>query len=531
MPKRSMLFLTALVIIAAAPAAEAAGPRRPNILFIMSDDHAVQALSAYRHPVSRLAPTPNIDRIARNGAVFENSFVTNSLCGPSRAAMLTGKFGHINGFNRNGQRFDTAQWTWPRALKEAGYQTAVVGKWHIGPTPGAIDFDYWKVLDDQGEYYNPDFITSAGKTRTPGYATDIVTDMGIDWLEHRRQPDKPFLLMVHHKAPHRNFMPALRHVQKYQGVRFPVPSSYFDGYAGRLPAARQEMTIARDMYEGHDLKMTVREGSTDLRYNRWPEAFDRMTPDQRMAWDSLHQADNDAMNRAGYGAREMALWKYQRYMAEYLGTLAAVDEGVGRLLDHLERTGLAKNTLVVYTSDQGFFLGEHGWFDKRWMYEESLRTPLLMQLPGRIPAGRRVAGMVQNIDYASTFLDFAGVPAPADLQGRSLRPLAEGRAAGEWRDSIYYHYYEFPDFHAVRPHFGVRTGRYKLIRFYGDIDAWEFYDLKADPREMRNRIGEPAYAGRIAKLKTELARLRKKYRDDTPQPLPSLAAAKFSATG
>jgi len=519
---RLLAAATSLSLVVSLPAGarDRAAPRqpRPNILFIMSDDHALQAISAYGHPVSRLAPTPNIDRIARNGARFDNSFVTNSLCGPSRAAMLTGKFGHINGFSQNGQTFDTAQWTWPRALKEHGYQTAVVGKWHIGRTPGAINFDYWKVLDDQGKYYNPDFITPAGMQRVEGYATDLTTRYALDWLKQRRDPDRPFALMVHHKAPHRNWMPALRHVQKYQGVRFPVPDNYFDDYAGRLPAAKQEMNIYRDMYEGHDLKMTVAEGSTELRYNRWPDDFERMTPAQRAEWDRLHQADNDAMNRAKPSGRAMALWKYQRYMAEYMGTVASVDESVGALLDYLEANGLSRNTIVVYTSDQGFYLGEHGWFDKRWMYEESLRTPFLIQYPGHIPAGSTVGRMIQNIDYAPTFLDYAGVPAPPEIQGRSLRPLAEHRRAPGWRDSIYYHYYEFPGFHSVRAHYGVRTARYKLMRFYGDIDSWEFYDLKRDPHEMRNRIDDPAYRGRIATLRTELARLRAHYRDDTPAP-------------
>ncbi|RHW18579.1 DUF4976 domain-containing protein [Sphingomonas gilva] len=498
--------------------AASAEPRgtRPNIVFIMSDDHAVQAISAYGHPVSKLAPTPNIDRIAQNGVVFRNSFVTNSLCGPSRAAMLTGKFGHVNGFNKNGETFDASQWTWPRALKEAGYQTAVIGKWHIGPTPEGIDFDYWKILDDQGKYYNPDFITAGGRTRVEGYATDLITRYSLDWLKTRRDPDKPFMLMVHHKAPHRNFMPALRHVQKYQGVEFPVPPTYFDDYKSRPAAARQEMNIYRDAQEGHDLKMTVAVGSTRLRENIWPDDFDRMTPAQRAEWDRLHQAGNDAMNAAGLEGRDMALWKYQRYMQEYLGTVAAVDEGVGELLDYLEESGLAENTIVVYTSDQGFYLGEHGWFDKRWIYEESMRTPLLVQYPGHIRGGTTVDALVQNIDYAPTLLECAGVPAPGGIQGRSLAPLVEGKPPADWRRSLYYHYYEFPGFHSVRAHYGVRSDRYKLARFYGDIDAWEFYDLKADPTEMHNRIDDPAYREEIATMKAELARLREYYGDETP---------------
>jgi arylsulfatase A-like enzyme len=495
----------------------AAQPKRPNIVFIMSDDHAVQAVGAYGHPVSRLAPTPNIDRIARNGATFTNSFVTNSLCGPSRAAMLTGKFGHVNGFNQNGETFDGRQPTWPRALKEAGYQTAVIGKWHIGRTPEGLKFDDWKILDDQGEYYNPDLISAEGVNRVEGYTTDLITQYSLDWLKTRRDPARPFALMVHHKAPHRNWMPAPRHFLKYANVRFPVPENYFDSYEDRPAAAQQRMEIRRDMHEGHDLKMTTKVGSSELRYDPWKQAFGRLTPEQRKAWDAAYQAANDAVNAARLSDRELALWKYQRYMQQYLATIASVDDGVGAILDYLEQSGLADNTIVVYTSDQGFFLGEHGWFDKRFIYEESFRTPLLVQYPGRIKPGTKVDALVQNIDYAPTFLDYAGVPIPADIQGRSLVDLTRGRTPNDWRKCLYYHYYEYPGAHYVHPHYGVRNARYKLARFYGGVDAWEFYDLEADPQEMRNRIADPAYRDQIAAMKAELARLRQHYGDTTPR--------------
>lgn len=493
-----------------------AGPR-PNIIFIMSDDHAYQAISAYGSDVSKLAPTPNIDRIARNGAIFLNSYVTNSLCGPSRGTMLTGQFSHMHGFTRNGQHFDNSRWNWVRALSHSGYQTALFGKWHLNRAPEGIGVDDWKVLDDQGEYYNPDIITPTGRSVVPGYATDLITQYSLDWLKNR-DPNKPFALLVHHKAPHRNFMPALRYIQKYVGTQFPVPTNYFDHYDGRPAAAAQEMTIAKDMYEGHDLKMTVDVGSTRLRYNRWPGAFDRMTPEQRAEWDRLHQADNDKMNASKMTDREMALWKYQRYMDEYLGTVAAVDEGVGKLLDYLEATGLDQNTIVVYTSDQGFYLGEHGWFDKRFIYEESLRTPLLIQYPGHIRPGSRITAPVQNVDYAPTFLDYAGLPIEPSIQGRSLRQVAAGRTPSDWRKDIYYHYYEYPGFHSVRAHYGIRGPRYKLVRFYGDIDNWEFYDLKTDPNEMHNRIADPKAQSVIADLKRRLVALRAQYQDhDGPQ--------------
>lgn len=518
---------------AASSAAPQAEQRRPNIVFIMSDDHAYQAVSAYGGEIGRLAPTPNIDRIAREGAIFVNSYVTNSLCGPSRATMLTGQFSHLHGFTRNGERFDNAAWNWVREIGAAGYQTALFGKWHLNYSPEGAGIQTWKVLDDQGKYYNPDIITPEGRSVVEGYATDLVTDFSLDWLEEERDPDRPFAILIHHKAPHRNFMPAIRHLQKYLGTEFPVPTNYFDHYDGRPAAAAQEMTIYEDMYEGHDLHMTEAEGSSELRFDRWPDDFARMTPEQRAAWDARMQASNDAMNEAGLAGRELALWKYQRYMKQYLATVAAVDDSVGRVLDWLEANGLDDNTIVVYTSDQGFYLGEHGWFDKRFMYEESLRTPLVMRFPGRIAPGTRVEAPVQNVDYAPTFLDFAGLPVRDAIQGRSLREVVDGDAPADWREDIYYHYYEYPGFHSVRAHYGVRTDRYKLIRFYGDINQWEFYDLATDPGEMHNRIDDPAVQPIVARLKTRLEALRAQYRDsDGPavrDPLTAVAKGRRDA--
>ena len=519
----------------ARPAVAVVAQKRPNIIFIMSDDHAQTAISAYGTQIGRIAPTPNIDRIAKNGALFENSYVTNSLCGPSRATMLTGLFSHLHGFTKNGQRFDNASWNWVRELGLSGYQTALFGKWHLNYSPAGAGIDSWAVLDDQGRYYNPDIITPEGKKVVEGYATDITTDLTLQWLTERRKPGQPFVLMMHHKAPHRNFMPAIRHVQKYVGADFPVPTNYFDHYDGRPAAAAQEMTIARDMYEGHDLKMTTKEGSRELRFNPWTDDFNRMTEAQRNAYFGALQPGNDAMNRANLSEREMAIWKYQRYMDEYLGTVAAVDESVGRVLDWLEASGERDNTIVVYTSDQGFYLGEHGWFDKRFMYEESLRTPFLMQYPSQIAPGTRVAVPIQNIDYAATFLDYAGLPPRAEIQGRSIRPVTDGVAPADWRDAIYYHYYEYvrgPGNHAVSAHYGIKSARFKLIRFYGHVNQWEFYDLASDPNEMRNLIDEPAMQGRIAEMKRRLAALRQQYRDsDGPAVADALTSAKAVARG
>ncbi len=491
----------------------------------MSDDHAQAAISAYGEPIGLMAPTPNIDRIARDGALFENSFVTNSLCGPSRATMLTGQFSHMHGFTKNGQKFDNSMWNWPRALSQAGYDTALFGKWHLNYSPEGAGIGTWKVLDDQGKYYNPDVITPDGRSVVEGYATDIITDQSLDWLEHGRDRSKPFAILIHHKAPHRNFMPAIRHIQDYLGTQFPIPDNYFDHYDGRPAAEAQEMNIYRDMYEGHDLKMTKGVGSQEVRFNPWPDDFARMTPEQRSAYFGALQADNDKLNAADMTPRELAVWKYRRYMSEYLGTVAAVDDSVGRVLDWLEQSGLSKNTIVVYTSDQGFYLGEHGWFDKRFMYEQSLRTPLLMLYPGHIKPGTHVKVPVQNVDYAPTFLDYAGLPKRDTVQGRSLRMVAEGRSPANWRKDVYYHYYEYPGFHSVRAHYGVRTDRYKLIRFYGDIDKWEFYDLQTDPDEMHNRIDDPKVRPIVTRLKARLAELRAQYQDsDGPAVNAPLAA-------
>ncbi|WP_268223752.1 sulfatase family protein [Sinomicrobium oceani] len=470
---------------------QASPGERPNIIFIMADDHAQQAISAYGHPIGQIAPTPNIDRIARNGAIFRNNFCTNSICGPSRAVILTGKHSHENGFRKNGDRFDGSQPTLPKYLKAEGYRTAMIGKWHLYGAP--TGFDYWDILNDQGNYYNPEFIRGRDTVVTPGYATDLITDKALSWLKETAKQDKPFFVMMHHKAPHRNWMPALRHAAMYDSVKFPLPDNYFSEHQNQLAAQQQLMTVYEDMYEGHDLKMSVAEGSTELASNPWTNDFDRMSPEQRQTWDSIYLPKNNAMHRAGLKGKAMAEWKAQRYLQDYMATIASVDESVGRVLDYLEANDLDKNTIVIYTSDQGFYLGEHGWFDKRFMYEESLRMPLLIQYPGHIPERTNVAALTQNLDFAATFLDFAGVAIPEDMQGKSFRSLAEGTHDENFRDAVYYHYYGYPDFHMVKKHYGVRTRRYKLMHFYDDIDTWEMYDLETDPGENNNIYGNPKY--------------------------------------
>lgn len=514
--KRSIILLVGILFLAGCKPEhleKKSENRKPNILFIMADDHAMQAISAYGHPISQLAPTPNIDRIAKNGALFKRAFVTNSICGPSRAVILTGKYSHINGFRQNGDRFDGSQPTLPKMLQKAGYQTAVTGKWHLHGYPEG--FDYWKIIVDQGQYYNPDFIEQTGDTvRLEGYATDIITDDALDWIENGRNDSLPFFMMVHHKAPHRNWMPPLRHANKYDSVQFPLPDTYFPDFENQKAAQEQLQTIYTDMYEGHDLKISKEYGSTELAVNPWTTDFERLTPTQRKQWDAAYLPKNNAFWEADLHGKELDTYKGQRYLRDYMATVAAVDDGVGKILDYLEQKNLDENTLVVYTSDQGFWMGEKGWFDKRFMYEESFGTPLMMQLPGSISAESEVNAMVLNLDFAQTFLDFAGASEMgSEMQGKSFKGLLNGSTdEADFRNVVYYHYYDYPAFHMVKKHYGIRTERYKLIHFYDDIDTWEFYDLEKDPRELTNSIDDDTYADVIEMMHQKLDSVQKVYK-------------------
>lgn len=489
---------------------------KPNILFIMSDDHAFQAISAYGNGLNS---TPNIDRIAADGIRFNRAFCTNSISAPSRAVILTGRFSHLNGLRDNSDRFDGSQPTLPKMLKPAGYQSAVIGKWHLKTDP--VGFDYWRILIDQGPYYNPDMKDSTGVHRYEGYTTTIIGDQAIEWLD-KRDRNRPFFLMVNNKAPHRHWCPEPKYFGKFENTRFPVPENYFDDYSGRGRAAKeQEMSVIKDMTIHYDLKIYPREGdSLQGPDANWDTELRRMNEDQRKSWDAYYKPLSEKYYNAGLTGTELARWKLQRYLEDYLAVIQSVDDQVGRLLTYLKENGLDKNTLVVYTSDQGFYLGEHGWFDKRFMYEESLRTPMLMRFPGKIKPGSESYDLVQNLDFAPTFLDLAGIDKPDGLQGMSMLPLfrqSKGRsdqADPEWRKSIYYHYYEYPGVHAVKRHYGVRTGRYKLIHFYNDIDEWELYDLQTDPREMKNVYDDPAYSEIRTSLHKELDSLRLKYADE-----------------
>jgi arylsulfatase A-like enzyme len=464
--------------------------RPPNILFIFGDDHAYQAISAYGDP-RRLIDTPHIDRLAREGVRFDRCVVPNSICGPSRASVLTGKYSHRNGFyNNTNSRFDGAQTTFPKLLRAAGYQTALFGKWHLVTDP--TGFDLWHILPGQGVYYNPRMIRNGQRVEHQGYVTDIITELSLDWLRHRDR-SKPFLLMCQHKAPHREWLPALRHLGHDHDRRYPEPPTLFDDYSGRGPAEHdQDMTIAKTMTLV-DLKLTPPKDLTD---------------DQRRAWNAYYEPRNAAFRAAALSGNELVRWKYARYLHDYLGCVKAVDESVGRLLKFLDDNGQAGDTIVVYSSDQGFYLGEHGWFDKRWIFEESLRAPLLVRWPGIVTPGSTTARLVSNIDFAETLLEAAGLSVPADMQGRSLVPILKGQVPRDWRTSFYYQYFEYPVPHHVRPHYGVVTGRYKLVRFEGSPEEWELFDLETDPHELRSVYGVPAYAPIVAALKGELDRLR-----------------------
>lgn len=498
------------------PASESKTASRPNIVIIVTDDHAKNAVSGYG---SKLLKTPNIDRIGQEGIRFENAFVTNSLCGPARAVILTGKYSHLNGFRDNNDSFDNTQITVPKILREAGYYTAVVGKWHLVTEP--TGFDFWNILIDQGSYYNPDFVEMGDTTTREGYTTDIITDLAIRTLD-TRPAEKPFLMMVHQKAPHRNFMPNLKHLGVFDSTTFPVPATYFDDYKSRSLAAKEQDMEIRNMFHAYDLKLRVPEELIDPGTGghsggdgkkMWQGDYDRFTAEQKKLWDDYYKPISDAFYKANLKGKALEEWKYQRYIQDYLGCVVSVDENVGRLLYYLEKKNLLENTLIIYTSDQGFFLGEHGWYDKRFMYEESIGIPLLMRMPEKFKTQQVNKDLVLNLDIAPTVLDAAGLKIPADFQGSSLLNLSsEKNHAG--RSSIYYHYYEFPyGAHKVKKHYGIRTPRYKLIHFYNDIDDWELFDLKNDPYEINNLYRENSYQLLSDSLKNELEKLKEFYLD------------------
>lgn len=553
MNSKSILSLAALSCVTAVYAQQQKAQQHPNIVYIMCDDHAYQCISAYGSALSKLAPTPNIDRLAERGMRFDRAFVENSLSTPSRACLMTGQYSHQNGQRQLGEGIDTTRTFFTELLQEAGYQTAVVGKWHMGCAPKG--FDYYHVYNDQGQYWNPQYRgtdTNNEFVVEEGYSTDLTTDHALSFIEHR-DPSKPFCLLLHHKAPHRNWQANLKYLGMYDDVEFPMPENFYDDYATRGSAARtQKMSVTRDMRWEQDFKvpemLDLNNPDSKDSYNALMGEINRMTPEQRSAWGRYYFPRNRRLLEAQLKGKDLDNWKYQVYIRDYMSVIASVDESVGRVLDYLDKNGLTDNTMIVYTSDQGFYMGEHGWFDKRFMYEESLRTPLIVSYPGHTKPGSVCNRLVQNIDYAPTFLALAGVQQPKDMPGRSLVPvLNNGDNVKNWRQSIYYHYYDYPTYHMVRKHDGVRTERYKLIHFYGKggldavsenkyqnvpgtreygtmkglesigyfepkdeaVDYCELYDLQADPHEQNNIFGKPGTEKIMKQLQRELDKYRK----------------------
>lgn len=501
--------------------------QRPNILFILSDDHAYQAIGAYGN---KIIATPNIDRIAKNGFLFENAVVANSICGPSRATLLTGQFSHKNGYKVNDGELDTAQPFVSTILSDHGYQTAWIGKWHLGSLPQG--FDYWRVMPVQGHYFNPDFITQQKDTVIyPGYVSDIISDLTEDYLDHR-DTSKPFFLVVGEKATHREWLPDLSDLGRYDDIHFPLPKTFYDDYKGRIAAAAQKMEIGEVLTLKTDLKMhqpfganqsnnTGKKVSSNLsptlynatmRYYQQGE-YGRMDSIQSGAYRKYYDAIARNLDSSHLSGNALTEWKYQRFLHDYYATTNSMDRNIGRLLHYLDRTGLSKNTIVVYASDQGFYLGEHGWFDKRFMYEPSLRTPLIVRLPSNTAKTQKVEQVISNVDWAPTILDWAGVLKPTSMQGTSFVPVLKNPLLKTWDNKAYYHYYETPGPHNVPAHFGIRTDRYTLIYFYGSQCYWELYDLKKDPDELDNLNGRNAYHIIEQKLKSELKKLIVRYED------------------
>jgi len=500
---RSIFLLLVLVLattLISCRTSVESGP--PNIIYIMSDDHAAHAISAYGGIYQELAPTPHIDRLAAEGALFSNTFCTNSICGPSRASILTGKYSQRNGFykNQGGVKFDGSQLTFPKVLQKAGYTTAMVGKWHLGSEPTGFDYYKYHILSGgQGTYWNPSYNENGTEVSEKGYATNLTGDFALDWLENKRDKNKPFCLLFQFKAPHRAWYPDSIYLDLFDGIEMPYPATFDDDYAGRELTAGNTMMTIENHLNRKDLKMTPPPELSGQELHLWQRYGDKgepVSPSDTLKGEALKK------------------WKYQKYIKDYLACVRSVDDNVGRLLDYLDKSGLAGNTIVIYTADQGFYLGDHGWYDKRFMYEESLRMPFLIRYPGKIASGVTKEELTLNIDFGPTLIEMAGTDIPGEMQGSSFAPLLLEEKSLEWRDAIYYHYYEYPLWHQVQPHYGIRTDRYKLIHFYYDVDVWELYNLEQDPNELKNLYGLPEYDNLVEELKLKLKDLQVEYGDD-----------------
>jgi arylsulfatase A-like enzyme len=485
--------------------------KKPNVILIVSDDHAYQAISAYG---SKLIQTPNIDRIGKEGAIMQKAYVTNSVCSPSRAVMLTGKYSHQNGLRDNGTFFDSTQQTFPKFLQQAGYKTAVIGKWHLWSQP--TGFDYWNILPAQGHYYNPPFIKMGKDTAYAGYVTDVITDLSLNWIKQNK--DNPFCLLLFHKAPHRNWMPPLKYLDRFNDTTFALPKNFYDDYKDRLGLQRQQITVAKALDIRYDSKIPC-DTCAVPEINNWAPAefqreIERLTPSEKKIWDAAYAGEIARFNKIKTDD-ERIRFQYQRYIEDYLRCILSVDDNVGRVLDYLDENKMAENTIVIYVSDQGFYLGEHGLYDKRFMYEESFRTPMLIRFPKQVKTGQKNNAYALNLDIAPSLLDWIGLPVPADMQGVSMKKLLQKRKDDAWRQEIYYHYYERS--FGLTPHYGIKTNRYKLLHFYGPIDSWELYDLKKDKSEMHNLINDPSYTAIIEKLKNRIKYWQRYYHDPVKQ--------------
>ena len=477
--------------------------KRPNIIYIMSDDHTTQAISTYNKRYAKYFPTPNIDRIANEGIRFDRVYCANAICGPSRAIIITGKYSNENGYykNEHGGHFNPNQWTFPQEFHKHGYTTAMLGKWHLGTVPRGFDYYmYHNNPGQQGTYYNPLYNYNGKNIRIKGYATEITADSALAWLNRVKDGKKPFLLLLHFKAPHRNWFPAKKYVNMYPNVEMPYPPTFNDNYKTREKTAGNTW-MTMDYFNHKDMKLKPPKGLKGKSLREWEQYGNKQGQDWMPPGCKTEQ--------------EARKWKYQRFIKDYLACVKSVDDKVGEVLDFLNKNGLAKNTIVVYTADQGFYLGDHGFFDKRFIYEPSFRMPFLMRWPAKLKPGQKNMTLISNVDFAPTFLDMAGIkpPADADIQGRSFKDIIEGKKNVPWRKAVYYHYYEWPFWHHIEPHYGMRTSRYKIAHFYYDIDVWEFYDLKKDPEELHNAINDPQYADIIAKMKKQLKQLMKQVKD------------------
>ena len=468
--------------------------QKPNVIYIMADDLTIQAISAYGGIYKDIAPTPNIDRLAKEGMRFEDVLCTNAICGPSRACILTGKYAHVNGYYKNeyGGVFNPDQWTFPQEFKKNNYQTSLFGKWHLGTDPVGFDtYKFHAASAQQGLYWNPIYNVNGKEEKFKGYATNLSTDFAMNWLEKERDQTKPFMMVLQYKAPHRPWEPDHKYEKLWDDIEMPYPSNFNDDYKGReLTAGDTEMTI--EHFSRKDMKL---EAPADLKGK------------DKVKWNFYGAKNDEVVIPEGMTFEEARKWRFQTYIKDYLACVKSVDDNIGRVLKYLDDNNLTENTIVVLTSDQGFYLGEHGFFDKRFIYEESIRMPFIVRYPKKVKAGTVNEDVVTNIDFAPTFLDLAGIKTTEKLQGKSFKPVLEGKTPKDWRQAAYYHYYEFPYWHHIQPHYGIRTQKYTLAHFYYNIDKWEFYDLEKDPKQMNNAINDPKYAGIIADLKKQLKQL------------------------